>query len=120
MSHETTLVIEGLTNAEVLDLESKLGSGNVQRRQPEKGRHNYGVLDPVTAIVVVSGMSIAAISLWLAKRRKRVSTSIVATIHGPNNTTKTLEIHREEYEENTDAEAAKVIGEQLHNFLQTT
>jgi hypothetical protein len=118
MSQQTTLTIEGLTNAEVLDLESQLGPGSVQRKQAEKGRHGYGVLDPVTAMVMVSAITASTIALWVVKHRRRSSTELKITVNGPDNTSKTLEYRKDEYEEKSDEEIVKSITRELSSFLK--
>ena len=118
MSQQTTLTIEGLTNAEVLDLEAQLGPGSVQRRQAEKGRHGYGVLDPITAVVVISAITASVVALWVVKHRRRSSTELKVIVNGPNNTSKTLEFRKDEYEEKSDEEMVKTITGELSSFLK--
>jgi hypothetical protein len=120
MSKQTFLIIEGLTRAEALDLESHVGEDNVEIKQNEKGQNNYGVLDPITTVVLLSTISAvtAMISWYLSKRRTKSSTYLRVSIVGADNTLKELEFHKEEYEEMTDKDVAEAMGRQINDFMK--
>lgn len=67
-----TIELSGLTLAEFYDLEAKLGEGFVKKLPSEKDKGKYGVLDPITAGVIVTVFSLQVLATWLNKREEKV------------------------------------------------
>jgi hypothetical protein len=68
-----TIELSGLTLAEFYDLEAKLGEKFVKQTASKSDKGKYGVLDPVTAVVIVTVFSLQVLATWLNKREEKVN-----------------------------------------------
>jgi hypothetical protein len=85
----TTIEVSGLTLAEFYDLESKLGEPFVKQTVPKGDKGKYGVLDPVTATVIVTVFSLQVLATWLNKREEKVNLKRVEVTKGADGSEKT-------------------------------
>jgi hypothetical protein len=69
----TELHLTDLSLAELCSLETELGATNVKRLHREDAAYGHGLLDPITAIVIVSVATIEALAIWISKNRKKIT-----------------------------------------------
>lgn len=81
-----TIELSGLTLADFYDLEAKLGEKFVKKGPSKSDKGKYGVLDPVTAVVIVTVFSLQVLATWLNKRDEKVNVELVDVSKKPDGT----------------------------------
>lgn len=66
-----TIEILNLTRAEAANLENNLGKESVNIQTRTYKENEFGAIDPISVIVVVSKLAIAGIALWMKNNRKK-------------------------------------------------
>ena len=68
----TELHLTDLSLAELYSLETELGATNVKRLERKDAAYGHGILDPITATVIVSVATIQALAIWISKNKQKI------------------------------------------------
>ena len=104
------LELSSLSIAGYYSIESVVGAKSISRGSSRDESLGHGVLDPITATVLVSLATIQALSLWLSKNRKKVELARTETVKALDGSEKTVRTSVVISCETTDAEVAKQIA----------
>jgi hypothetical protein len=107
------LHLTDLSLAEFYSLETGLGAANIKRLDQKGAVNGYGILDPITATVIISGASIGALAIWISKNREKITIEKDEVIPNADGSSK---VRHDSTTMDRESSDAKVV-EQIRKFL---
>src|SRR4051812_11238704 len=117
MPKEPRVMLDGLTEAETLDLQKQVGPNNMQRPTQDRGAQSFGSLDPSTVAVLISAMTSSTVALWIVQHRTRRKRLTVVVEHSDGRK-ETREFTVDE-ETKSDADIARAVLGQVREWFTT-
>lgn len=84
------LTLRNLSLGEFYSLESDLGSANVKKSDYKNWGERHGALELIAASIIVTALSLRALSIWLAKNKQTVTLETSESTRLPDGSERTV------------------------------
>jgi hypothetical protein len=111
---KVTLGLTGFTDAELLDIESVLEAGAIQRTKPDRTRYEAGALEPISATVIITGLALQVLANWLLKNRKQQRFRSAVRVEHPDGRIEERHIEIDLREAQTEEAVVRAVTKDIH------